>query len=42
VDDEYDDARLRLLALLDIRPDVARIAEAVTEGDEEVEDREDA
>ena len=42
VDEEYDDATLALLALFDIRRDVARIAEALADGEEEEEDNEDA
>ena len=42
VDDQYDDRALALLALYDIRRDVARIAEALADGEEEEEDDEDA
>ncbi len=43
MDEEYDNAALVLLALFDIRRDVARIAEALTNGEqEEEEDDEDA
>jgi hypothetical protein len=42
VDDEYDDATLALLALFDIRRDVARIAEARADGEEEEEDDPDS
>lgn len=41
MDDEYDDATLALLALYDIRRDVARIAEAFANGEEEEETDED-
>jgi len=37
VEDEHDKATLALLALYDIREDVARIAEALTDGGEEEE-----
>jgi hypothetical protein len=37
VEDDYDDATLALTALFDIRRDVARIAEALTDGGEEEE-----
>jgi hypothetical protein len=37
VDEEHEDATLALLALFDIRRDVARIAEALTDGEEEEE-----
>jgi hypothetical protein len=42
VDEEYDDTALALLALFAIRRDVARIAEALADGEEEEEDDEDA
>jgi hypothetical protein len=42
VDEECDDTALALLALYDIRRDVARIAEALADGEEEEEDDEDA
>lgn len=41
MDDEYDDVALAMLALFDIRRDVARIAEALTDGGEEEETEED-
>ena len=41
MNDEYDDATLAFLALFDIRRDVARIAEALADGQEEEEDGED-
>ncbi len=37
MDDDYDDAALAMIALFDIRRDVARIAEALIDGPEEEE-----
>lgn len=39
--EEPDDATLALLALFDIRRDVARIAEALTNGEEEDDETDD-
>ena len=41
MEDEYDNATLALLALYDIREDVARIVEALTDGGGEEEADED-
>lgn len=41
MDDEFDDAALALYALFDIRRDVTRIAEALTDGEEEAENESD-
>ncbi|HET9242578.1 MAG TPA: hypothetical protein VFN99_03990 [Gaiella sp.] len=41
MEDEYDNATLALLALYDIREDVARISEALTDGGEEEADEDE-